>query len=99
MQLCFRAVSEDQPGPKWSGLFAEYWPGYRRWWVREGLEARPTYRDGLRAMREHMPELVPLFETLCERAGGGDQQARFLSFYGLAFWNCWFEIPPSGRRI
>ncbi len=36
MRLCFRAVSEDQPGPKWSGLFAEYWPGYRRWWIREG---------------------------------------------------------------
>ena len=81
MRLSFRAISEDQPGPKWAGLFAEYWPGYRRWWIREGIEARPTYRDGLRAMREHMPEIVPLYETLCERAGGGDRQARFLSFY------------------
>ena len=81
MQLAFRAVSEAQPGPKWARLFGEYWPGYRRWWSREGLEARPTYRDGLRAMREHMPEIVPLYEALCDRAGGGDQQARFLSFY------------------
>jgi predicted choloylglycine hydrolase len=81
MQLAFRAVSEDQPGPKWAGLFAEYWPGYRRWWSREGIEARPTYRDGLRAMREHMPEIVPLYEALCEQAGGGDLEARFLSFY------------------
>ena len=76
MQLAFRAVSEDQPGPKWAGLFAEYWPGYRRWWSREGIEARPTYRDGLRAMREHMPEMVPLYESLCEQAGGGDLEAR-----------------------
>ena len=81
MRLCFRAVSEDQPGPKWSGLFAGFWPGYRRWWSREGLEARPSYRDGLRAIREHMPEIAPLYQTLCERAGGGDRQARFLSFY------------------
>jgi predicted choloylglycine hydrolase len=81
MQLDFRAVSEDQPGPKWAGLFAEYWPDYQRWWSREGLEARPTYRDGLRQMKTHMPEIVPLYETLCERAGGGDKEARFLSFY------------------
>jgi len=81
MNLTFRAVSEDAPGPKWAGLFGEYWPGYRRWWTRGGIEARPTYREGLKAMRTHMPELVPLYEQLCERAGGGDLEARFLSFY------------------
>ena len=81
MRLSFRAVSEPRPGPKWSALFAEYWPGYSRWWAREGSEARPSFRDGLRAMHEHMPEIVPLYETLCEQAGGGDRQARFLSFY------------------
>jgi predicted choloylglycine hydrolase len=81
MNLIFRAVSEHAPGPKWAGLFAEYWPGYRHWWSREGTEARPTYREGLQAMRAHMPEIVPLYEQLCELAGGGDQEARFLSFY------------------
>ncbi len=28
-----------------------------------------------------MPEIVPLYDELCELAGGGDQAARFLSFY------------------
>jgi predicted choloylglycine hydrolase len=28
-----------------------------------------------------MPEIVPLYEALCEQAGGGDHRARFLSFY------------------
>lgn len=81
MSLVFRAISEDDPGPKWAGLFAEYWPGYRRWWSREGTDARPTYREGLQAMKAHMPEIVPLYEQLCDLAGGGDREARFLSFY------------------
>jgi predicted choloylglycine hydrolase len=81
MQLIFRAIGEDRPGPKWAGLFAEYWPDYRRWWQREGAEARPTYLEGRRALKEHMPEILPLYEELCGLAGGGDQEARFLSFY------------------
>ncbi|MDX1500708.1 MAG: C45 family peptidase [Woeseiaceae bacterium] len=82
MRLVFRAVSEDEPGPKWAGLFSEYWPGYRRWWLREGRAARPTYREGLEAMRTHMPEIVPLYDALCDLVGGGDKEARFLSFFG-----------------
>ena len=81
MALLFRAIEEDQPGPKWSGLFAEYWPAYERWWAREGLSGRPTYLECRRAMRAHMPELADIWETLCELAGGGDMEARFLSFY------------------
>ncbi|MEM7507796.1 MAG: C45 family peptidase [Pseudomonadota bacterium] len=79
--MTWRAVSEEEPGPKWAGLFAEYWPSYRKWWLREGHEARPTYLEGLRALQQHMPEIVPLYETLADQAGGGDHAARFLSFY------------------
>ena len=81
MQLNWRAVSEPEPGPKWAGLFHEYWPDYHRWWLREGAEARPGYWDSLQALKTHMPELVPLYEELCELAGGSDHAARFLSFY------------------
>lgn len=81
MELTFRAVAEESPGPKWAGLFKEYWPDYRRWWLSEGLEARPTYLESRRALKQHMPELLPLYESLCDLAGGGDQEARFLSFY------------------
>jgi len=81
MSLTFRAVSEDQPGPKWAGLFAEYWPAYHAWWRREGLRGRPTYLESRRQLRTHMPEIADLYDTLCELAGGSDAQARFLSFY------------------
>lgn len=79
--MLWRAISEDTPGPKWAGLFAEYWPDYHRWWLKEGASTRPTYGEGLRALKTHMPEIVPLYEQLCELAGGGDNAARFLSFY------------------
>ncbi len=79
--MMWRALSEETPGPKWSGLFDEYWPDYRRWWLKEGETARPTYAQSRRALKEHMPEIVPLWEELCDLAGGGDHAARFLSFY------------------
>lgn len=79
--MLWRALSEDQPGPRWAGLFAEYWPAYRKWWLKDGESARPTYLECHRALKAHMPELVPLYDSLCELAGGGDHAARFLSFY------------------
>lgn len=81
-QLLFQAVSEETPGPKFAALFAAHWPAYKRWWAREGLVARPTYRECLNALKQHMPELTPLYEALCALAGGGDSEARFLSFFG-----------------
>ncbi len=81
MDVWWRAISEAKPGPKWAGLFAELWPAYRQWWLREGADARPTYLESLRALEAHMPELVPLYDQLCALAGGGDLAARFLSFY------------------
>lgn len=63
----------------WQGLFHELWPGYRAWFLRNGAVARPSYLDCRRALREHMPELVPTWEQVIELAGGGDVEARFLS--------------------
>ncbi|WP_068110933.1 C45 family autoproteolytic acyltransferase/hydolase [Tropicimonas marinistellae] len=81
MTVQFRAFEEDDPGQKWSGLFAEYWPAYRAWWSREGLTARPTYRECHNAIKRWMPEIIDIYEELCELAGGGDAEARFLSFF------------------
>lgn len=79
--MYWRALKEEVPGPKWAGLFAEYWPDYRKWWLREGDAARPTYAQCRRALNAHMPEMLPVYDQLCALAGGGDTAARFLSFY------------------
>lgn len=101
MLLTFRARAEAQPGPVWGGLFREYWPNYRKWWARSGAAARPTWLEGLDAMRIHMPEIVPLYEELVEVAGGKDDQARFLSYYCPPPYlsGCSQAIWPGGRPV
>ena len=79
--MIFRAISEDSPGSKWARQFARYWPAYCAWWSREGVSGRPTYAEGRRAIRKHMPEILDLYDELCAQAGGGDWESRFLSFY------------------
>ncbi len=81
MQLTFHAVDEPEPGAKFQAAFVRSWPAYRRWWLSEGQEARPTYLDCRRAIQQHMPETLPRYERLCDLAGGGDHEARFLSLY------------------
>lgn len=81
MHITFEAVSEDKPALKWQNIFKRSWPAYKRWYLSEGLIKRPTYSACLRKLREHMPEIIPAYERLCELAGGGDLQARFLSLY------------------
>mgnify|MGYP001613796593 CR=1 FL=1 len=81
LAIAFRAVQEDAPGPRWQALFDEAWPGYRAWYLRSGAAGLPTYTACRRALREHMPEMVPVWEQLVELAGGGDVEARFLSLW------------------
>ncbi len=81
IRIVFRALPEDQPGPLWQGLFDAAWPSYRAWFLRSSGVDRPGYLESRRALRQHMPELVPTWERLVELAGGGDVEARFLSMW------------------
>ena len=81
MELMFDAIDEDRPGPKWRRVFDRHWHAYSRWFVHDGVRARPTYLASLRALRQHMPELLPAYEAIVEAAGGGDLEARFLSMW------------------
>ena len=82
MQLDFQLISEERPGPRWKALFDRLWPHHRDWYLGESLRDRPTYLQCRRAIASHMPEMLPVYRALCELAGGGDVEARFLSLYG-----------------
>ena len=77
----FRAYEEDVAGFKWLSRAQHFWPAYERWYGWGGLTRRPSYLACRRAMRTHMPELVPLYEKLTEMLGGEDVLARFLSLW------------------
>jgi predicted choloylglycine hydrolase len=81
MDLTFEAVDEDRPGSTWRERFDRHWHAYSRWFVRDGIRARPTYLASIRALRSHMPELLPTYEALVDAAGGGDLEARFLAMW------------------
>lgn len=81
MEVDLEAINEDQPGQKWVGVFDRHWHAYSRWFLRDGVRSRPTYLESVRALREHMPELMPAYEGVVEAAGGGDLEARFLSMW------------------
>lgn len=81
MNIPFEAIAEDRPGPKWRTVFDRHWHAYSRWFLREGVRSRPTYLASLKAIRRHMPELLPAYEQVVEAAGGGDLEARFLSMW------------------
>jgi predicted choloylglycine hydrolase len=81
MQLTFAAVNEEHPGDGFQRIFKRAWPHYSKWWRRDGEESRPSYLASRRSIGTHMPEMLRLYDRLCELVGGGDQEARFLSLY------------------
>ena len=76
-----RCIREEKPGPKWLAIFDSTWPYYRKWFLKEGENARPGYLDCRAAIDRHMPEFSRLYRELGELVGGGDLAARFLSMY------------------
>ncbi|MEZ5513667.1 MAG: C45 family peptidase [Steroidobacteraceae bacterium] len=81
MQLNFRLISEDRPAAEWLALFRQLWPHHRAWYLSESLRDRPTFLECRRAVGKYLPEFLPLYRELCELAGGGDLESRFLSLY------------------
>jgi predicted choloylglycine hydrolase len=77
----FRCIREERPGAAWLALFEEAWPSYERWFLTEGLGARPSRARSEDELRRHMPELVPTYRELAALAGGSSVVARFLALY------------------
>ena len=80
-RLRFRAFRERSPGPLLRRLFEEFWPDYRRWYLREGLDARPTLAEARRALGNHMPELLPVWARIVNAVDTEELGARMLSMY------------------
>lgn len=78
MKIDFRVISDSGDRGALPRIFREYWPAYRRW---IGRSATGDLDVCIRALRRHMPEIVPIYESLLDRFGGGDNVARFLTMY------------------
>lgn len=76
--LTFRSLFDEPTGSGLAPVFQEYWPAYKRWIKKTKTSRGLDYRSKL---SDYMPELMPVFDQLLDRFGGGKQIARFLSLY------------------
>lgn len=81
MNLPIALESVGPDGGPWKANFERTWPHYKKWYLSEGHAARAGYRTCVEALRAEMPELMPIYDQLCEWAGSGDLTSRFLSMH------------------
>jgi predicted choloylglycine hydrolase len=81
--LTIYGIREAQPGPRWRLLFEATWPAYRRWYLSDGREARPTPVTAAAALARHMPELLPTWARLAEQTGFDDEAIAMLTHWNL----------------
>jgi predicted choloylglycine hydrolase len=80
--LTFRALDVGpRVTPSLTESFAAAWPSYRAWFLREPIDARPSYAEARGAVAWHLPELLGTYDALCAAVGGGELEARFLSHW------------------
>lgn len=79
--LHFHWVREARPGAAWKVLFESTWPSYERWFLSSGDDSRPDLAASLAALEQYMPELLPIWSSLVELAGGNERAARMLSMF------------------
>ena len=99
-QLHLRALDTQDPGAL-SGVFSEYWPAYRKWYFRVDNPLTSLARSEA-ALREHMPELVPVWQALVRELGGNDDEvARFLTEWNPPplTSNCSQAVLDNGRLV
>lgn len=102
MVLPFRCVDAGiVPGAAAAAEFERAWPSYRRWFLHEGEESRPSYADSRAALARYMPELLDDYDALVESVGGGDLESRFLSQWcpPALVSACSLAMLPSPRPV
>lgn len=81
MQVNLKLIHEAWPGDRWQAFYNRARPLYERWFLSEGSDARPSAQVSAAQIREHVPQLSEVFETLVELAGGDALSTRFLSMW------------------
>lgn len=100
-QLHVRAL-DTREARALKGVFDQYWPAYRRWFLRPGSRTPATLPASRRALAQHMPELLPIWEELVAQLEPSDEvAARFLTQWDPPplTSNCSQAVLDDGRLI
>lgn len=95
----FVAVDEDRPGPKWQARFGRCAAPYLGWIAREAPQLRPSLAECRDAIERHLPELVPVYDRLCDLVGPDATARRLLSLWRPPplFGGCSVVVAPTGE--
>lgn len=97
----FIAIDEETPGPKWLAHYGAHWASHRDWYLKEGLEARPDLPTSRAAVRDHMPELLGLYDRFCELVAPDEVAQRYLSCFcpPPLFSGCSVMVAPGDDPV
>ncbi|MDQ1187093.1 C45 family peptidase [Agrobacterium larrymoorei] len=95
------AISEPEPSGKWRNRFDESWPRYRDWYLSQGEDARPSLEAARRAIRQYMPELLPLYDRVCNIVQPDTLAQRALSLFNTppVIAGCSVAIAPTETPV
>ena len=100
VEVTWTSFFEADPGPAFAAHWEGVGPALERWWLSDGRGARKAGAGRAQSqLRRHMPELVPLWEGLVERAGGAPLAATILTLWSPpAFLTGCSQVVHAGRR-
>lgn len=79
----FRAVKNNDSNRKWQSLFNAYWPAYKNWYQSKkqgGINTREL-AIARKALKSTMPEIIPIYNQLCEFGNDDPAAMQFLTLY------------------
>jgi hypothetical protein len=68
----FKSYDLEAYPDRFKELCDNYWPSYKNWFLSDGPKNRPGYTTTYKMLKQHMPEIIPIYENLCELGGGED---------------------------
>ncbi|WP_040677383.1 C45 family autoproteolytic acyltransferase/hydolase [Rhizobium mesoamericanum] len=81
MDKTFVTAREDRPGKAWLSRFVEGRAEAEKWYFGQTRSSSPSAKDCRAALRQHMPELMPYYESACAHVGDDEVAHRMLSHY------------------
>ena len=79
----FRAVRNNSSNHKWQSVFNTHWPAYKQWYESKKQDRinAGELAIAVKKLKSTMPEIMPIYEQLCERVNGDPVAMQFLTLY------------------
>ena len=81
--MTFSAVKIYADNGNWRALFRACWPAYKQWYQsrKQGSINACELAVAVKALKSTMPELMPIYDQLCEFANDDPAAMQFLTLY------------------